>query len=312
MVNEVDKLIHNTLIEQGSVTLPGIGTLRLERKPATAKDKTTIAAPTFGILYSSREDATSIVDVIRDAADVAQASAEDIYARWQDKVKSDNRVIITTVGVLRNKSFVADESFLATINPFSESVKISRKRSLKWLWTTLSILLVVGAAAGTYLFINKDNKASDNEVVTTVDNSGVVAVIEDVVVFEEPIAEPEIIEVADSINIDITEVVVEPAEEVVTVVAEVVEEEKPLLWTDAGKLAHYVIVGTYSNQQNVDRAIAKITKHTPDIACLSIKYGKMYVVAAFGSNDIAECQAFMRNHRKQFTQTWIYSPRQRK
>ena len=312
MVNEVDKLIYNTLIEQGSVTLPGIGTLRLERKPATAKDKSTLVAPSFSVLYASREDATSIIDVIHNIADTTQEAAEDIYARWQDKVRDDNRVIITTVGVLRDKSFHADESFLATINPFVESVKISRKRSLKWLWITLGILLIAGAATATYLIMNKANSKSDKEVSGVVDNSGVVIEIEEITTIQETTTEPSTTEVAATDNNTIEASVETSIEEVITKPVEVIEEEKPAVWSDAGNVAHYVIVGTYSSQQNVDYAIDDIAKNTPDIACVSLKYGKMYVVAAFGSNDIAECQAFMRTHRKQFSQTWIYSPRQRK
>lgn len=300
MVSEVNKLIYNTLITYGGVLLPEVGTIFIERKPATALSKKRISAPRYELSFSSHRPATSIVDSIQLATNISEKEALDIYGRWLDKVRIDGVVTIEGVGVLHNKSFVADSALLSHLNPSNSAViEVVTKKNRVALYFAPILLMIVAIIAGVkYLALPSCNNQT-NEVVAEVTE-------------RDPITQPEqnvtpVIEEENLISEDIE--VVEP------VVEEETQEPEPEViddWRENSDIRHWAVIGSYSTEDNVNRAIANLEKQHPHLKFSSFKLGSMYAVSPFGSTDRETCEEFVSNHRDDFKQIWIHTPKRYK
>ena len=288
MVGEVNKLIFNTLISEGAVYLPDVGVIYLHRIAAAEVARDRVAAPRIGVQISSHMKATSLIDVISNVASVDSAQAEDIYTRWLDKVRTANGVDIEGIGRVVNKSFVAKEQLLKSLNPLSvNEIKITRRRSNRGVVAAIFALFIL-VLLGFILYTNLDFKAPKTEVAEVVEEQGSESEME--VVAEEYDESTEVIEVVD-----------EPTEEVV------VEEVND--WREAADIRHWVIIGSYSTTENAERAIATLSEKYSELMFDYIRLGSMYAVSPFGSSDIAECEAFKSEYKHEFTQMWIHTPK---
>ena len=280
MVNEVNKLILNTLLEYNAVTLPSVGSLVVVRHAAKMEGKSRVVAPSYGVEFKSAECGYSVVDAIVSVANVEMSEANDIYLRWLDKVKEGNTLNISGVGTLKNKSFVADNALLAALNPATAKVvTIHRRRS--WTVVAIAASIVVLLGVGAWLYMNNSRVATP-------------IVAEEVVVAETM---PEV-------------AVIEAPEEVVEAEQpEVVETPVVTKWVDRDDLRHWVVVGSYSTRENAQRAIDDIVRKEKAECCDTLMLGKMYAVAVFGSDDKVECERFVRDNRHIFSQSWVHTPK---
>lgn len=301
MVDQVNSIIYNALVAEHVVTLPGVGTLSVVRQAATIAKDNLVAAPTYVVEFSSHAPGSSVVDIIAVEGGVELCEAEEIYARWLDKVRSGSVLTIEGVGTLRDKSFVADAAFIALFNPSTKSVKVKRKghRGVV-LMAVLLVLLVAIVTVGWFLGDERDDRfkcarCANKDVESTGDvgsNANTEAEVIDVV--EEPVVEESVQEPA-----------IEEVQEVVETV-EVTEEN----WTANRNIRHWVIAGSYSTEENAERAIKQIETSHPDVRCKIFELGWMLAVAVYGSDDRAECERFMRDYDDEFSQMWIHTPHQ--
>ena len=273
MVNEVNKLIYNTLAEHNAVVLPRIGSLGVVRRMAKMEGNR-VVAPTFAVEFSSAEDGVSLCDVIASVANISSSEAEDIYLRWLDKVKDGNMLTINGVGTLRDKSFVTDTELQKALNLADKTpIKIHSRSRKPYLAIAAVVVALLGV--GAYLFLANDRVASPAPTPT-----------EEVVVEEVVVAEPE--------PITETEIEIEPA---------------PVRWIDSDDIRHWVVVGSYSTTENAERAVEDILKRQ-DAECYDIlTLGKMYAVAVYGSSDKADCERVVRDNRDKFKQSWVHTPK---
>ena len=288
MVGEVNKLIFNTLILEGAVHLPDIGVIYLNRIAAAEVARDRVAAPRISVQFSSQMKATSLVDVISNVASVDSAQAEDIYLRWLDKVRSTNGVDIEGVGRVVNKSFVAEEQLIKSLNPYSvNEIKISHRRSNRGVVAAIFALLIL-ISAGYLLFSNLNIKSAETLVAEVVEEQG---------------SEPEMEVVAEEYDepTEVIEVVDEPTEEVI------VEEVND--WRKSADIRHWVIIGSYSTTENAERAITALSEKYSELMFNYIRLGSMYAVSPFGSSDITDCEAFKSEYKREFTQMWIHTPK---
>ena len=289
MVSEVNKLIYTTLITSGGVLLPEVGTIFIERKPATALSKKRISAPRYELSFSSHRPATSIVDSIQLATNISEKEVLDIYGRWLDKVRVDGVVTIEGVGVLHNKSFVADSALLSQLNPSNSAViEVVTNKNRVALYFAPILLMIVAIIAGVkYLALPSCNNQT-NEVVAEVTE-------------RDPITQPE--------------QNVTPIEEEENLISEDIEVVEPVVidnWRENSDIRHWAVIGSYSTEDNVNRAIANLEKQHPDLKFSSFKLGSMYAVSPFGSTDRESCEEFVSNHRDDFKQIWIHTPKRYK
>lgn len=288
MVGEVNKLIFNTLISEGAVHLPDVGVIYLNRVAATEVARDRVVAPRISVQFSSQMKANSLIDVISNVASVDSAQAEDIYLRWLDKVCSTNSVDIEGVGRVVNKSFVADDELLKSLNPHSvNEIKISLRRSNRGFVAAI-ITLIVLAFAGYILYANLDFTAPKTEVAEVVKEQGSEPKME--VITEEP-----------TVPSDVNDNVDKPTE---TVVVEEVND-----WRVAADIRHWVIIGSYSTTENAERAIAALSEKYLELMFDYIRLGSMYAVSPFGSSDIADCEVFKSEYKHEFKQMWIHTPK---
>ncbi|MBR6631753.1 MAG: hypothetical protein IKK89_07405 [Alistipes sp.] len=277
MVNEVNKLIYNTLAEHNAVVLPRVGSLGVVRRMAKMEGNR-VVAPTFAVEFSSAEEGVSLCDVIASVANISSSEAEDIYLRWLDKVKEGNTLTISGVGTLRDKSFVTDTKLHKALNLADKTpIKIHSRSRKPYIAIVAVVVALLGV--GTYLFLANDRVASPATAPT-----------EEVVVEEVVVAEPE----PEPEPITETEIEIEPA---------------PTRWIDRDDIRHWVVVGSYSTTVNAKRAMEDILRRQDAECCDILALGKMYAVAVYGSSDKADCERFVRDNRDKFKQSWVHTPK---
>lgn len=301
MVNEVNKIIYNRLITEREVTLPGVGLLSLVRHAASMSSRDVIAAPRLTIEFSSHAEGCSVVDAIAVIGGTDTATAEDIYSRWLEKVRSGSTLTIEGVGILRNKSFEVDKELLSMLNGTSAThvnvVRRKKGRTMLWIGLALSIIaLIVSIAAIFNVDISAiSDKATnaDKQVETIVENIVVEPIAEDIASDEPTTDVEEDIHTQDAVAVECVEV------------ATVADN-----WTKRDDIHHWVVAGSYSTMSNAESAVEAITTKYQDIDCKIITLGKMYAVAIYGSNDRDDCVQYMRKYHKNFGEAWIFTPKE--
>lgn len=315
MIAEVNKLILNALIARGGIHLPDVGTLHIKRTPATAISRNTIATPRLNITFSTHLEACSIVEVIASTANIDTTQAKDIYERWLDKVRSGNRLTIDGVGTLNDKSFIVDEQLLMQLNPHTmEDITITRNHK-RWRGIIAAVIITIilcSAGVGYYLY--------DRGVISGV----VVSTKEDEVLPNIP---PRVMttpaynittESTDNVSEDkllqdttlvVEQIATEESEDGVTMEISNDSDEASNDWREIDDVRHYVVVGSYSTEQNAMRAISSLEKQFVGHMFSYFRLGTMYAVAAYGSVKREDCEAFKRDYNDDFKQSWIYTPR---
>ena len=289
MQNAVNNLIYNTLIANGSVALPSIGCLIIVRRPASVSGGK-VFPPKQVVEFSSRVEANTIIDYIVEVASVDMAQAEDIYRRWLDKVRTEDGVVIEGVGELRGKTFVVATELLRVLNPAGDApMRITRRHcGVKRL---LIIVALLSVAVTAYFVIG-------HAVKPEVDTPTV----------EHTVAEREVVEPAEMVDMPKVESIVESVEEVAS--EPVQKVVKP--WNESDDIRHWVVVGTYSTADNAERAKRDAERKVASCVLDIFRLGSMYAVVAFGDVEREACEEFKRAHRAEFPQAWIHTPKRRK
>ena len=302
MVNEVGKIIRNTLLSHGAVLLPSVGTLYIARKSAASIAKNRVACPEYRIEYTSDRKAISVVDAIAKYASLSIDGAEDIYMLWLDKVRKNDVVEIFSVGTLRNKSFIADDEFIAAINPCKGEIVAITKQRRRNNRVALCIAIsaaIIAIAVGAYIFLypksdNSNNIATESPEIT-------------IVATEIPTTDSKYnykIIATNDVSTSDSDIVTEVAEK--ESVDIIIENDRP--WFEHENIRHYVVVGSYSSKRNAENALNDInSQNIPDVSCYRFMRGKMHTLAIYGSSDLAACEEFVALHKRDFPQAWVYS-----
>ena len=147
MVEQVNRLVGNLLAANSVVWLPDVGTLRVERQAARRLSRREVQPPVRLVNFSSQRSGEPLVDAIARAARCDQATAEDIYARWLSRVRTENGVVREGGGELKFKNFTPDEAFDRRLNPQGRRpMRVHTPRRLDWsVWVGLvAAVLAVG------------------------------------------------------------------------------------------------------------------------------------------------------------------------
>lgn len=171
MSNIVNKLVHNTLVQRGNVSLPYVGSLRTEGEP-----KRVVFEENVSPLYPS------IIDIIATEGGVSREEAERLYGDWLSAAKeADGTIFIEGVGRISPRQVVADSSFNRALNGSTEplpTATLEKRKKSGWLWwLVVVVVLLLGAGAAWYM---TQEKGAPSEPQTEAETEEVVVVVEDV------------------------------------------------------------------------------------------------------------------------------------
>ncbi|MBP3455852.1 MAG: hypothetical protein J6K38_06255 [Alistipes sp.] len=317
MVNQVNNIIFNLIVSGRGVWLPDIAALRTVRRPAQAGTSSrTVLPPRLTVEFTSHREGVSLVEEIAHVASIDETAARDIYDRWIEKCLVDGILTIDGIGVLRGKSFVADNALTELLNADAGGeIKVVKHRRSHRLPVIVSAVLLLAAAAGAlYWLLCRDMTNAQSDDTGSVEQPAVVMqpAAADA---EEPVAEPSAAESqqeqTEETPIDGVQTSASDAEPDRAAAAETeasaaendtaVSETKPAAESD---IRYRVIIGSYSTRSNAERAVADALKRVPGLRCEIRPLGRLFAVAAFGAPTREECEEFIREHRSDFPQAW--------
>lgn len=298
MVGEVNKIIYNMLISGKGVFLPEVGTLFIERQGARRIAKNKLLSPRNIVSFASQAQAPSLVDEIVSVAGCEVSQAQDIYERWLQKTREGEVVTIEGIGVLNRKSFSVESAFASAINPTGVKTLVVRRRSNTWLYVLCAVCVAVALGIFAYIMWGDKLKESAKCVTTeqTVEASADGAVVADSVA------------VSDGVVSDVTAQESAVATDVIatTSTATTVEVAKP----SNEDFAYYVVMGVFSSEQNAERAVAQAKSRLPEARCAVLPFkGDKFMVTVYGSDNLAECNDFVKRSRAVFSDLWVYNKR---
>lgn len=298
--DNITQLLFNALAQRQTVVLLGIGSLRF-RRVAAKLEGSTLTPPRNMFRFSSREEGRSLLDMLVDEAGCTREEGEEAYRRWLHRIKQGHSVVIEGVGRIEDDFFTPSEELERLLNPTSDApVVLRRHRSLCGLWIGLAAVALVVVAGGAWWYVNMHSAPAPTRVAQTT---------------EKPAAE--VVETADSVATEsVVEGAAEPVEEVVPVAESAqspAPENKPApapATTEIGEMTSgmsYVVVGVFSTEDNARKFIEQMVRRAPEMACRAYKFqGSKFMVSGFESADGAEASAFIRDHRAQFPDLWVY------
>ena len=167
MSNIVNKLIHNTLVQKGGVSLPTLGSLHTEGDP-----KRVVFNESISPLYPS------IIDIIATEGGVSGEEAERLYSDWLASAKeTDGTIFIDGVGRISPRQLETESAFNRVLNGSTEplpTATLEKRKKNGWVWWLLIVLLL---GAGVAWYLTKDCCATTEAETETEE---VVVVVEDV------------------------------------------------------------------------------------------------------------------------------------
>ena len=307
MVEQVNRLVGNLLAANSVVWLPDVGTLRVERQAARRLSRREVQPPVRLVNFSSQRSGESLVDAIARAARCDQATAEDIYARWLSRVRTENGVVMEGVGELKFKNFTPDEAFDRRLNPQGRRpMRVHTPRRLDWsVWVGL-VAAVLAVGGLVYQFGLERNPLDEGNAAGTI-AAGAPA---DAAAKGAPTGAPapRSAEAANpSASAPATSApsaAAQPSAQLAAAPKPAAPAGEPLRMTSK---RHYVVLGVYSTLENAERAAALAAKKEPAMRCTVYRFGGKFMVSPFESDDVEASRQFMRAGRSAFPEMWVYS-----
>ncbi len=301
MVEQIGRVVANELLKNRAVYLPSIGSLYVDTLPSQiASSGGEISPPRCVVKYSEEAKCGSFVDVLTRVGSCDKATAENIYERWLDKVKTPQGADITAVGSIVNGRFKIASTLDGALNPEQWAKLRLKKRNGRWGWIAASVLccVVVGLLVNfsTQWFLGDDSDDVEHQlVVETVEASHALLPekTEEVTTVVDTTKVVEVAEVVDSVNLD--EQQVAPAVRLESTPAPEVNDN-PI---------YRVVFGVFSTMENAQSAAEEAYKLNIDVTTKIRPFGDKFMVNVFESDQIEECKSFMANNRVAYPDAWI-------
>ena len=300
MKQQVDNLIANTLLDEGEVYLPQVGTLILYRHSAKLLSSTELQRPYRELRLTREERGESITTSIAKVAGVTDERASDIYTEWLEQSLRNNILTIGGVCIAENGKVATDKTFEDMANPKGRgTVKVSRRTNY---FIYIVAALCMGFALGIAGYVLHSNGMLDN----LIGKRGIAPASEAFENVAEPAvapAEPVVEEVAAPAE-PVAEAVTEPA---VEPIAEPVATPSVL---PMQKGSSYAVWGVYNELKNAEDAKSWLAERFPEIEAAIYQYDSRYMVALCEVASRSECgrkvSAWKAEH-KSFKSVWVYT-----
>lgn len=297
MKQQVDNLIANTLLDEGEVYLPEVGTLILYRHAAKLLSKRELQRPYRELRLTKEQRGNSITAYISHIASVSAERASDIYAEWLAQSLRNGTLTINGLCTIEGGKITTDKTFEDMANPKGRgTVKVNPR-------TNYIIYIIAGLCMGFALgiagYVLYTNGTLDNLFV----KKGVAPASE---AFENVAEEPT--QPVESV----VKPIIEPVEPATEQVAEqVVEQSVEPTILPMQKGSSYAVWGVYNELKNAEDAVSWLTTRIPEIEGVNIyDYDGRYMVALCEVALRSECgrkvSAWKAQH-KSCKSVWVYT-----
>ncbi len=293
MKQQVDNLIANTLLDEGEVYLPEVGTLISYRHSAKLLSKRELQRPYRELRLTKEERGESITAYISHITGVTAERASDIYAEWLAQSLRNNILTINGLCTIEGGKITTDKTFEDMANPKGRgTVKVNpRTNYLIYIIAGLCMGFALGIA-GYVLYTNGtlDNLFAKKSIAPASE------------AFES---------VAGQTSLPV-ESVVKPIEQVTEQVAEqVVEQSTEPTILPMQKGSSYAVWGVYNELKNAEDALNWLATRIPEIESANIyEYDGRYMVALCEVASRSECgrkvSAWKAQH-KSCKSVWVYT-----
>lgn len=293
MKQQVDNLIANTLLDEGEVYLPEVGTLILYRHSAKLLSKRELQRPYRELRLTKEKRGNSITAYISHITDISAERASDIYAEWLAQSLRNDILQINGLCSITQGKITTDKTFEDMANPKGRgTVKVNpRTNYIIYIIAGLCMGFALGIA-GYVLYTNGalDNLFAKKSIAPA--SEAFESVVEEPSQPAEPIAEQ----------------VVEPME---PATEQVVEQSVGPTILPMQKGCSYAVWGVYNELKNAEDALNWLTAHIPEIESANIyDYDGRYMVALCEVASRSECgrkvSAWKAQH-KSCKSVWVYT-----
>ena len=287
----IDKLIFNLLATHRGCSLPGLGSLYVERRPAQRVGRNRVEAPQNRVVFSGRErpECETLPRSIARQAGIGSEEAERLYEVWFEQARHEKSVVIEGVGEIRQNFFTPSEELNALLNPAGTScVTIKRRIRTGRIVLFCAGIAVCAGIVSFFLFgdpLPRQGQALKDKKIETSPARPT----------EKPAAP-----VTDSVSASETapqDSISKPSRTSDTTPA--ISELSPELY--------YVVAGVYSTEENADTFIAKAQNRDGSLVFSKVRMrnGKI-MVCLFSSADQQEAERERRRLSAKNRDLWIY------
>ena len=304
MKHEIDHLIANALLDEGSIYLPNVGTLILVRHAAKRLSSRRLQPPYRELRFTGEQRGVSLVEYIAQKAGVTAERAGDIYNEYVAQSMRDGVFIIEELCTISNKRVEVLQQFEDMANPNGRSVvKVNpRTNYIIYAVAALCTLFALGVA-GYVLYLN--DVFNFGGKVAPAEEAFVAAVVEEQATAEQTEPKVEAVEVAEP-TAEPTEVVAEPVVEVAEPVETAVAPT--VLPMQRGK--SYAVWGVYNELKNAEDAIGWLGKKFPSLEPKIYDYDGRYMVALYELSSrlaVGNKVKQLKAQNKSFKSVWVYT-----
>lgn len=328
MVAEVNKIIAGELLSHRAVVIPGVGTLFVAHRSARRLSRRKIAAPRNEVDFRSSEEEVSLVELIRRTAGCDEVQAQAIFDRWLAKTREGEVLTIEGVGVLRHHSFTPDAGFAAQLNPAGDEIVTLRPR-MNRLVVGIAVAAIV-VALGLFGYMEFGPKSisrlvarSERSVTQTRGQSASVKA-------EKSPSSEETVDgiTAAAVAVEESHSAEQPAEQPQAVgrAATAAPNDGKVAAANSGIETKtrsaaaprpasdrlqpgwcYVVFGVFSTEENALRCREKLSGEAPSLAVAVYPFGAKFMVAPYAAAEREACERFVREHRTEWPDLWIYA-----
>ena len=295
MKREIDKLIANILLDEGSVYLPDVGTLLLIRRPTQLLSSKLVKVPFFELRYTSEKRGASLVWYISCVADVSEERAGDIYNEYVAQSSRDGVFTINNVCVIEGNKVQILQQFEEKVNPNGKATIKVNRRTNYFVYIVAALCMCFALGMAGYVLYTNDVFGLKAKVSPAEDAFKTVSAPESAVAEQS-------VEVVTEVPTEVAEL---PAEQSVEPAQSAESAILPLQ-----KGSSYAVWGVYAQLKNAEDAVAWLaTKHS-DIEAHIYDYDERYMVALCEASSRSECGrkvSKLKAERKGFGNVWVYT-----
>ena len=332
MVEEVNRIIYNTLASGENMYITGIGSLVIEQSSAKRRTRKSVEQPRKTIVFTEQQNGVSLEEEIARIGNIDAEQAHGIFEQWLAQVLDSETLVIEGVGTLRRDEFTITDSFDEVLNKQGSeqiTVKTCRNEGL-CIFASLCGILALCLAGYVWFEMRSGNisapfnrntndypVASVNEqpsdaLATNAPNEDIinVAAATDGSVDAPTVANATETSTAAEPSHD------KPAEKAVaadtnaktsaaTAQASTGKSNGKIFNSVSGR--SYVVIGVYSTPENAFRAVEQAKQRMSDVNCTVYYYSSKYMVSVYNSDNREQAVAYKNRISRTFEGLWIYT-----